>query len=274
MKKHYYLYIDDSGSRFPDKKPEKRNDGMDHFALGGILIEEGNKKKLEEEYKKFCAKWGITYPLHSTKIRGTREGFSWLEEDQKQKEVFMVELSDLLTSIPVIGFAAVIHRPGYNKRYKDMYGEKQWWMCKTTYSILIERVTRYVMNHNGTLEIRYEGVGPKEDKAIVQYAKDLKATGSPFNSDTSVKYTALTSEDYKNIILGEPRQRTKANLFIQIADLYLYPMAKRRYDSSYGAWKILFENKKVIDAILPNEEWQEKGIKYSCFEEFESKNPE
>jgi hypothetical protein len=34
-----HLYIDDSGSRDPDKEPkEKRRDEMDCFASGGILI--------------------------------------------------------------------------------------------------------------------------------------------------------------------------------------------------------------------------------------------
>ncbi|RVC41029.1 DUF3800 domain-containing protein, partial [Mesorhizobium sp. M4A.F.Ca.ET.090.04.2.1] len=34
-----HLYLDDSGSREPDREPrEKRRDEMDYFALGGILI--------------------------------------------------------------------------------------------------------------------------------------------------------------------------------------------------------------------------------------------
>ena len=274
MKKHYYLYIDDSGNRFPDKSEPVREDGMDHFALGGILIEDKDRDALQEKYKKFCQKWNINYPLHSTEIRGMRNDFSWLEESVKRRENFLEDLKSLLTENSILGFSAVIHRPGYNKRYEEKYGNKRWWMCKTTFSILIERVSKYVHTQNGTFEIRFEEVGPKEDRAIIEYTKDLKTTGSPFDSNTSNKYKELKNDDYKQIIVGEPRRRKKGNIFIQIADLYLYPMAKRRYDPSYVAWKILFENKKVIDAILPKEEWDEKGIKYSCFEDFESKNPE
>ncbi len=266
MTKHYYLYIDDSGSRFPDKNSEKRNDGMDHFALGGILVESNNRDVLKKKYIEFCQKWQIHYPLHSTEIRGMRRSFSWLEKSSKQKDKFLEELTNFLVEIPVIGFAAVIHRPGYNFRYKYKYGDKRWWMCKTTYSILIERVSRYVKDNNGTFEIRFEGVGPKEDKAIIQYAKDLKNIGSPFDPFTSNKYNPLKKEDYKKIILGEPRQRFKENLFIQIADLYLYPMVKRKYDPSYKSWNILFDNKKVIDSFVEEIDLNDKGIKYSCFD--------
>lgn len=274
MDKHYYLYIDDSGNRFPDKQPLSRDDEMDHFALGGILVEETDKIILEEKYKEFCEKWSISYPLHSTEIRGMRNKFLWLEESSKKRETFLEELTAFLLSVPVIGFAAVIHRPGYNKRYEGKYGDKRWRMCKTTYSILIERVAKYVRSQSGTFEVRFEACGKKEDRAILQYAKDLKKIGSPFNPDNSSKYGALVCEDYKKVVMGEPRRKTKDNLFVQIADLYLYPMIKRKYDFSYKPWAVLFENKKVIDALLKEEEWLYCGIKYSCFDDFDSKKPE
>lgn len=266
MTKHYYLYIDDSGSRFPDRQEPSREDGMNCFALGGILVEENDKKVLEVKYKELCARWGITYPLHSTKIRGMRGDFAWLEESSKKKGKFLEELDLFLTAIPVVGFAAVIHRPGYNKRYEEKYGGMRWWMCKTTYSILIERVAKYVLSQKGTFEVRFEQVGKKEDRAIIQYAKDLKTVGSPFNTETSAKYSSLTCEDYKKVVVGEPRRRGKENLSIQIADLYLYPMAKMRYDPDYKPWKVLFDNNKVVDALLPPGCAESQGIKYSCFE--------
>lgn len=269
MKKHCYLYIDDSGSRFPDKQQPTRKDGMDHFALGGILIEKNHKEVLKEKYIEFCKKWFITYPLHSTEIRGMRGNFAWLKKNSKEKEEFLEELQNLLISIPVIGFAAVIHRPGYNNRYKKRYGDKRWWMCKTTYSILIERVAKYALKQEKTFEVRFEQVGKKEDKAIIQYAKDLKMIGSPFDKDTSDKYHPLTCADYQKVILGDPRRRKKENLFIQIADLYLYPIVKRKYDPSYKPWIILLHNKKIIDAFLMKENYADQGIKYSCFDESE-----
>ncbi len=272
----YYLYIDDSGSRLPDGLDLKsRDDGMDHFALGGVLVAEVDKLELCDRYFEFCKKWKIDYPLHSTKIRGMRDNFAWLEKSSaKLRDTFYEELSVFLESLPVIGFATVIHRPGYNERYKQLYGDKRWLMCKTAYSILIERVAKYLQNEGGILNVRFEGAGKKEDRAIIQYAKDLKHSGMPFHIENSKKYGGLNQSDFQQLILGEPRRKTKENLYVQLADLYLYPMAKRKYEPTYNPWVALYNNKKVIDALLPESEWSSRGIKYSCFDDSSSKKPE
>ena len=96
-KQEFVLYIDDSGNRYPDKQdPDCRADGMDHFALGGVLMKESDKDKIEQAYKEFCKSWSIDYPLHSTKIRGMRSDFAWLEESSKQKDTFYAELESFL----------------------------------------------------------------------------------------------------------------------------------------------------------------------------------
>ncbi|MCK5493115.1 MAG: DUF3800 domain-containing protein [Candidatus Omnitrophica bacterium] len=275
-KPDYYFYIDDSGSRYPDKQNFiDRNDGMDNFALGGVLIAEKDKKMIKEKYEDFCNKWDIDYALHSSDIRGMRNDFAWLEESTKNKEKFLTELEEFLISLPVIGFASVIYRPGYNERYKEKYGDKRWWMCKTAYTILIERTTKYLKKTDSTMFVRFEEAGKKEDRAIFEYAKNMKNIGHPFSSETSEKYNTLDKDDYKKVILGEPKRKKKWNLFIQIADIYLYPMVKRRYDSEYRPWKVFYKQGKVIDAYLPENSLEIEGIKYSCFENFkiESKKP-
>lgn len=272
--KKFYLYMDDSGSRFPDHVLDlERNDGMDHFALGGILIDEKDKLEIKEKYLNFCAEWSIEYPLHSTKIRGRRDNYKWLEQSTKLNERFLGALETFLLSIPVIGFATVIHRPGYNQRYEERYRGHRWLMCKTAYTILIERTSKYVQSQGGKLCVRFEQVGKTEDRAIEQYSKELKSQGMPFNKETSQKYSGLSSEEFGKIILGEPRRRTKKNLFVQIADLYLYPMVKRKYDHLYNPWVKLYENKRVIDALLDEDDVINLGIKYSCFDSQESKKP-
>ncbi|MCI0542731.1 DUF3800 domain-containing protein, partial [bacterium] len=213
-KTKYYLYIDDSGTRFPDKADYLvRKDGMDHFALGGVLVSNKDIHHIIARHTEFCKKWEITYPLHSTEIRGKRRTFSWLEKSAKTNEKFLGELQDFLLSIPVIGFASVVCRPGYNTRYEERYGERRWWMCKTAFSILLERVGKYLQKNNGEAEVRFEGVGPKEDKALVSYSKDLKSTGMPFDENTSSKYRDLAAQDFKTLFLGEPRWRKKENPF-------------------------------------------------------------
>ena len=124
----------------------------------------------------------------------------------------IVDLKDKPTAKerhPITGTACVIHRPGYVARYKGQYKKKLWHMCKTTYSILIERAAKFADEHGCKLEIYYEGSGRKEDRDIIRYARALKTEGCPFNDDTSGRYFPLLPEHYRRIVLGEPHQKTK-----------------------------------------------------------------
>ena len=263
----YYLYFDDSGIRFPDKQQKPvRNDGMDHFALGGILLKEQDRSTTIDSYKQLREKWRITYPLRSADIRGKRGNYIWLN-DKSLHDDFFADLNEYLCYIPVIGFATVVDRIGYNIRYEERYGDKRWWMCKTAFSILVERAAKYVGDKGGRLELRFEAAGKKEDRAILQYAKELKSVGMPFDTSTSEKYAFLSEEDFRRILLGDPERQTKDSPLLQVADVYLYPMVKGGYDKSYSPYQMFMSNKKLIDAILAPNEVIRKGIKYSCFKD-------
>ena len=140
-------------------------------------------------------------------------------------------------------------------------------MCKTAFCVLVERAAKFVDSEERQLEIFFEVTGKKEDQDIVQYLKDLKREGNPFNPQTSEGYDPLTTEDYRRIVLGEPRQKTKKMPLIQIADLVLYPMAKGGYDPQYRPYTKLKEGRKLIDCLLEEDKIQFNGIKYSCFDE-------
>ncbi|QSH39610.1 DUF3800 domain-containing protein [Candidatus Kaiserbacteria bacterium] len=262
----YYLYIDDSGERLSHvPQNPKRDDGLDYFALGGILIKKTDRDFAITKYKELRKKWRLTYPLHSTEIRRFRKNFIWLI-DTKTREEFMVDLEKFLYEIPVIGFAAVIDKVGYNKRYEEPYGEKRWWLCRTAYSILIERVAKYVHSKDGYLRVVFENAGTNENKAILQYAKDLKDTGMPFNNDNSSKYGAFSPDDFKKVVLGEPKRHEKKSPLVQVADIYLYPMVRGGYYKDYPPYQSLLKRKKLIDALLPGADLDSMGIKYSCFD--------
>ena len=81
--------------------------------MGGVLVAEEYKVIIGNKYKIFCEKWKINYPLHSTKIRGRRGDFSWLENGVKEHDRFMEDLESFLVDVPVLGFAVVIDRDGY-----------------------------------------------------------------------------------------------------------------------------------------------------------------
>jgi len=265
-KEKQYLYIDDSGWRYPNQDQSARNDGMDYFALGGVLIKDSDRDKVVSMHADFCDSWNINYPLHSSEIRGRRNNFGWLK-DEIVNERFNADLMDLLCELPVIGFAAVVDRKGYNKRYKEKYKGEPWWMCKTAFCILIERVSKYMKEQDHRFKIICEQCGKNEDRAIHEYFKDLRKDGHPFSPNTSSKYGATNSLDlFQQVPYGDPEFHTKKSPFLQIADLYLYPMVKGGYDQTYIPYTVLKNRGKLIDSFLDEKDIPTLGIKYSCFD--------
>lgn len=239
---------------------------MDCFALGGILIRAEDIDTIFEAHKRFCAKWRIDYPLHSSPIRGGRGKFGWLKQPEAAFD-FLSDLERYLLSLPVIGIAAVVHRPGYVARYKEKYHGRPWLMCKTACAILVERAAKHAESQGRGLRLFFEGSGPSEDRDIKNYVRSMKKDGMPFDGDNSKPYEGLSASDLKRIVRGEPRERTKKTPMIQIADLYLYPMAKGGYDPDYRPYRVLLESGKLIDSLLAPEDRARLGIKYSCFDE-------
>ncbi|MBS0155182.1 MAG: DUF3800 domain-containing protein [Nitrospira sp.] len=266
MPDKYVLYIDDSGSRDPDRADfTGRSDDMDCFALGGYLLKEEDIPHLRRKHADFCEQWKITYPLHSSSLRGGRGNFAWLKKPENAG-LFMPALQEYLLSLPLLGIACVIHRPGYVARYKNTYRESLWYMCKTAFTILVERSAKYADEQGRKLEIVFEGTGKREDRDIKRYLKELKTIGNPFNQQSSQGYRPLSPADFTRIILGEPHQKTKDIPMLQVADLILYPIAKAGYDRSYRPYVKLKEERKLIDCWLSDDQIQFRGIKYSCFD--------
>ena len=265
MSQKYLLYFDDTGSRDPDRITHQgRDDGMDCFGLGGFLVKEEDVSSVFAGHEAFCERWNIRYPLHSQRIRGGRNDFSWLRKNPEKAYEFHSQLNDFLLSLPIICLACIIDRRGYVSRYKDVH-HKLWYMCKTAFTVLVERAAKFADEQGRKLEIYFEGTGKKEDRDITNYARELKKIGSPFNQATSGKYQPLLREDYARIILGEPHRRTKKLPLLQIADLILYPMAKGGYDQAYRPYQKLMMAGKLIDHWFSKEDRVARGIKYSCF---------
>lgn len=239
---------------------------MDWFALGGVLVEVGDLPQILGLHEAFVDAWGLDCPLHSTKIRGRRKEFSWLGRDQGQAARFHKELSVLLTSIPVMGIACVIDRPGYNARYQEKYGTDRWLMCKTAYSIVVERSAKFAQSKGATLEVFYEGAGKEEDRSLVAYHRELKKAGMPFDNSSSAEYRALDAREFQSNLLGDPTRLTKKSPLIQIADLYLYPIVKAGYHDNYLPYDQLAQAGRIIDTLLEKDERPSRGVKYSCFE--------
>lgn len=259
------LYLDDSGTRNPDRKTQQRQFD-DWFAVGGILINEEDENKARDLHDSFCEKWGITYPLHSCEIRSRQHNFSWLGSlDKNSFEEFMRELTDLIVGIPAQGHACVIDRPGYAKRYQEKYGRQTWMLCKTAFTVICERAAKIARAKGRKLRIFPERSGRREDSLIQDYYNELRTKGMPFSGDTSSKYQPLSAEELKDTLYSL-KFKAKSSALAQLADLYLYPIARGGYEMGYRPYTILRAHKKLIDDELDDETRNIIGIKYSCFE--------
>lgn len=90
------LYVDDSGTRNPDRKVPLQFMFRDWFTLGGYLSREEDEGAIRTAHSNFCDIWGIPYPLHSYDIRAETGNFTWLGAlDQKEKNRFFSGLNRL-----------------------------------------------------------------------------------------------------------------------------------------------------------------------------------
>lgn len=262
-----HFYLDDSGTRNPDRNAgcDFDPDRPDWFALGGILLKEEDEELARELYSAFCEEWGINYPLHSSDIRFRKGNFEWLKHvSTGEFERFHESISQMLISMPVHGIACVIDRPGYNHRYLERYGRDRWSLCKTAFSVVVERAAKAAITDDRRLRIYPERADKQADRWLKGYFEGLRTEGMPFASATSDKYAPLTQSVLQHT-LREFRPKFKSSPLVQIADLYLYPMCRAGY-GQYLPYSILMENGKLIDCSLPPDSQASLGIKYSCFE--------
>lgn len=258
-------YIDDSGTRHPDKNPGNRpSHDHDWFALGGVLIRSEDEAKARDLHRSFCNEWQINYPLHSNEIRGRARNFSWLKhKSEQERKTFFEAITKLVTRMPILGLACVIDRPGYNYRYDHVHNKK-WLLYKTAFAISVERATKQALRESRKLRVFVERCNKRDDQLAMEYYDDLKKSGPPFARDTSQPYQPLSQSEF-NRQLYEFRIKTKHSPLMQIADLCLWPICMGGYDSTNHSYVALRESGKLIECTLPEVKWRSDGTKYSCF---------
>lgn len=239
---------------------------MDHFALGGFIIAEEYVDGILEAHLQLVTKYNISYPLHSTKIRTRRAEFSWLQLDNSLAEQFHNDLHTLVSGIPGHATACIVHRPGYNQRYANQYGQERWMLCKSVYAIVVERAAKFARMHGRKLKVFLEESGRVEDRAVRTYHQDLLSQGTYFDPERSRKYRPLTAGGLGETLYKNPTFKTKKLPQLQLADLIVYTLAKGAYEPSYRPYKALGEAGKLIDNVLSLEDRPHIGIKHYCFE--------
>lgn len=262
-----HFYLDDSGTRNPDHDPGRRPaHGHDWFALGGVMIRQEDEQQARDAHAAFKESWRFDGPLRSANIRSRSENFAWLGKlEQKEQERFYEELYQLMAKMPVIAHACVIDRPGYNSRYLELYGRQRWSLCKTAFSVAIERAAKLARHDGRKLKVFVEKGDKKTDKVVKDYYNDLRQNGMPFAAAKSAPYQPLNSNEFSET-LYEFRTKQKTSPIMQMADLFLWPICIGGYDPNNRPYVRLKEDNKLIDCHLSQAEIPALGIKYSCWE--------
>lgn len=260
------FYMDDSGTRAPNRKPlafdPRRHE---FFALGGVLVKEEEEGRVRAAYDEFCHRWSIGYPLHSVEIRHGSHAFSWLKRGAEDFERFMRDLSQFMTRIDVVGLACVIDRPGYDARYREKYGRRQWHLCQTAFSIVVERGAKYALENGRKLRVMPERSSRHDERRLRSYFEQLREAGAPFDDQSSSLYAPLTPTQLSET-LYDLRFKAKSSPMAQVADLYLWPMAIAGYDEENRPYGMLKAAGRLMECRVPESQRGERATKYSCFE--------
>lgn len=215
--------------------------------------------------QRFADEWRITAPLHMTDMLGEHKKFSWLGKlSDEKRDRFWSDYKAMLASIPVIGLACVIDRPGYVARGYLQVHKDPWLLCRSAFDISVERAAKFAIRDGRKLNVVFEedaGI----NRIITGYFKNLKANGLEFDGKTSGRYAPLSKEAFA-ATLGTVEHKPKANALLQIADTYLYAMARHPYDQKFNIYRRLRDSRKLANFVLTNEEIPYMGIKHYCFD--------
>jgi hypothetical protein len=262
------LYIDDSGTRNPDRHPNDAlpSHGHDWFALGGVLVRDDERPVVEEAHRSLCARWDIAVPLHSSDIRAMSRGFHWLRQrTPTDRERFYADVAALVTAPQLTAIACVVDRPGYNKRYREIYDRKRWSLCKTAFNVVVERAAKWARRRDCRLRVYVERSDKTTDARICGYYEALCGTGQPFDESRSQKYCPLSPADFQRTLF-EFKTKDKSSRLMQIADVILWPMCIGGYRPDDKSYRSLRDAGTLIDCRLPQDAAGSEGIKYSCWE--------
>jgi uncharacterized protein DUF3800 len=268
---YYNYYIDETGNRNPDQKPDLHRERRDWFGIGGILVKGEDIQACKDRRQVFVDKWEIRSPLHMTDILGNHKKFSWLGRlPEERRHKFWGEYKTLLAGMPGIGLSCIIDRPGYVARGYLRDNPDRWLLCRSAFDISVERAAKIARRDGRKLNVVFEqdhGI----NHIIKGYFANLKSNGLGFDAGRSGKYGPLTQMEFAET-LSTIEYKPKINSMLQIADSYLYAMARHPYDKRFDVYCRLRDAHKTANTFLSTEEVPSMGIKHYCFELHNARN--
>jgi hypothetical protein len=259
-------YMDETGNRQPDKKSDQSRLGRDWFGLGGFIIRSEDEAEAKRLHGEIVAAWRITAPFHFTDMLAERKGFTWLGRlSQRERDRFWTDYREFLSNVPALGTGCIIDRPGYVGRgYLEKHPGTKWLLCRSAFDITVERAVKYAIEQGCKLNIVFES-DVAINETVKGYFANLKENGLAFDGANSAKYEPLTKEQFANT-LGTIEYKTKTSRMLQIADSYIYAIARQKYDRGFGVFRHLRDTRRIINFALEDaERIKAMGIKYYCY---------
>lgn len=260
----FTLYLDETGARHPDKQsglPAR----SDWFAMGGILIRREEVDVAKAMHSEITSRWGITSPFHITDMINERGRFSWLgRRTQRERDAFWSDYREFLATVPAVGVGCVIDRAGYAARGYVKKHDDKWLLCRSAFDIVVERAAKFAKANDRKLNIIFEADAAMNG-IIEGYFNNLRERGLEFDKDSSGKYKPLTQGEFSDI-LTSIENRPKQNRMLQIADSYIYAIARRGYDKKFDVYRRLMDDDRIIDCLLDRDSVSALGVKYYCFD--------
>lgn len=233
------------------------------------MLRETDEDVFRTDHAALYTKWkpfGMEKPLHSAEIRSQNKGFRWMRGcSPEQLADFYNDVGRLAAHPRLTAIACVIDRPGYNKRYLAKYSDNRWLLCKTAFSIVVERAVKYAQKLGCRLRVNVERGDKRVDGLLLSYYNQLRGNGLPFDGDTSAKYSPLAARVLAET-LYEFQTKNKTSPPMQIADICLWPMCIGGYKPDNKSYLALRTAGALVDCKLLPEEIPACGIKYSCWD--------
>lgn len=264
LNRPFTLYLDETGNRHPDKKADASRIGRDWFGFGGVLVRGEDNDKARSLVDDFSSKWRLRGPAHLTDMRAEKKAFSWLERASgTQRSEFWRDWERVLCEAPVFGVGCIIDRPGYVARgYLNKHPDR-WLLCRSAFDITVERCSKIASHEERKLHVVFEQ-DAAINKIVTGYFDNLKSNGMGFNQENSKYYNPLGSDQFSSI-LGRIQHKPKENQILQIADSYIYSIARAGYDKKFWLYRSLKEAGKISDECFAYVDGN-VGIKYYCFD--------
>jgi hypothetical protein len=200
-------------------------------------------------------------------MRSEKKKFAWIGRlKAEDRDRFWSSYRTFLANLPVAGTGCVIDRPGYVARgYGKRDGDAKWLLCRSAFDIVVERAAKLAKQQGRRLKIFYEMADPSTNEMIENYFYNIKENGLGFDATTSAKYLPLTAAEFQHLLL-DIEGKDKSNRIMQIADSYVYAIARGSYDRKFDIYRRLAEAGRLVTSQVAPQFAAILGVKTYCFE--------